>query len=192
MRGNLCSDIKRMIDRVARDPTKYADAIELKHILKQTVVHRASLGLPWSLRGEEPILVESAFGRLRIAADKAVVGEKISTMIDEPFVFRASYNFIQKEDEGFYKHFREQYRDLLDPQAEGKIFERHAPLDLIYVFHQKQLKKELFSIPKAAVHLPTTKLKTPIPQFESVTFPRHLFGCAATIVGSSASGMGRL
>ncbi|KAF9115632.1 hypothetical protein BGX30_006215 [Mortierella sp. GBA39] len=163
VRGNLCSDIKRMLDKVTRDPTKYADAVELKHVLKQTVAHRASLGLPWSLRGEEPILVESAFGRLRIAADKAAAGKAISTIIDEPFVFQAAYNFIKNEDEGFYKHFKEQYRDLLDPQSEGKIFERHAPLDLIYAFHKKQLKQELFSIPKAAVHRPTTKLKTPIP-----------------------------
>ncbi|KAG0279993.1 hypothetical protein BGZ97_009474, partial [Linnemannia gamsii] len=37
MRGNLCSDIKRMLDKVARDPSKYEDAIELKHVLKQTV-----------------------------------------------------------------------------------------------------------------------------------------------------------
>ena len=183
MRGNLCSDIKRMIDKVAKDPTKYEHAIELKHVLKQTVVYRASLGLPWSLRGEEPILVESAFGRLRIAADKAAVGRTISTIIDEPFVFQAAYNFIQNEDEGFYKHFREQYRDLQDPQSEGKIFERHAPLDLIYAFHKKQLKKELFSIPKAAKHRPMTELKTPIPQFEPVAFPRHLFEHSATIVG---------
>ncbi|KAF8919690.1 hypothetical protein BGZ58_004622, partial [Dissophora ornata] len=183
MHGNLCSDIKRMLDKVARDPTKYADAVELEHVLKQTVVRRASLGLPWSLRGEEPILVESAFGRLRIAADKAAIGKRVSTIIDEPFVFQAAYNFIKNEDEGFYKHFREQYRDLQDPQSEGKVFERHAPLDLIYVFHKKQLKQELFSIPKAAVHWPTTELKTPIPQFEPVTFPRRFFEHPATIVG---------
>ncbi|KAG0195159.1 hypothetical protein BGX28_002117, partial [Mortierella sp. GBA30] len=171
MRGNLCSDIKRMLDKVARDPSKYADTVELKHVLKQTVVLRASLGLPWSLRGEEPILVESAFGRLRIAADNAAAGKTIDTIIDEPFVFQAAYNFIKNEDEGFYNHFTEQYRDLQDPQSEGKIFERHAPLDLIYAFHKKQLKQELFSIPKAAVH--TKEPKTPIPQFEPVTFPRH-------------------
>ncbi|KAG0325114.1 hypothetical protein BG000_001919 [Podila horticola] len=88
----------------------------------------------------------------------------ISTIIDEPFVFQAAHNFIQKEDEGFYQHFREQYRDLQDPQSEGNIFERHAPLNLIYAFHEKQLKKELFSIPKAAKHRPTTQLKTPILQ----------------------------
>jgi hypothetical protein len=183
MRGNLCSDIKRMLDKVSKDPAKYADAVELKHVLKQTVIHRASLGLPWSLRGEEPILVESAFGRLRIAADKSAAGKTISTIIDEPFVFQAAYNFIKNEDEGFYKHFREQYRDLQDPQSEGKIFERHAPLDLIYAFHKKQLKQELFSIPKAAVHRSTTKLKIPIPQFEPVTFPRRFFEHPATIVG---------
>ncbi|KAG0253673.1 hypothetical protein BGZ95_006248 [Linnemannia exigua] len=156
-RGNLCSDIKRMLDKVAKDPI--------------------------NLRGEEPILVESAFGRLRIAADKAAVGKTISTIIDEPFVFQAAYNFIKDEDEGFYKHFREQYRDLQDPQSEGKIFERHAPLDLIYAFHKKQLKQELLSIPKAAVHRSTTKLKTPIPQFEPVTFPRRFFEHPAMIVG---------
>ncbi|KAF9317742.1 hypothetical protein BG006_003311, partial [Podila minutissima] len=166
MRGNFCSDIKRMLDKVAKDPIKYADAVNLKHVLKQTVVHRASLGLPWSLRGEEPVLVESAFGRLRLAADKAAAGKTISMTIDEPFVFQATYNFITNEDEGFYKHFRELYRDLQDPQSEGKTFERHAPLDLIYAFHKKLLKQELFSIPKAAVHRPMTKLKNSIPQFE--------------------------
>ncbi|KAK3838749.1 MAG: hypothetical protein JOS17DRAFT_813362 [Linnemannia elongata] len=181
MRGNFCSDIKRMLDKVAKYPIKYADAVELKHVLKQTVVLRASLGLPWSLRGEEPILVESAFGRLRIAADKAAAGKTIDTIIDEPFVFQAAYNFIKNEDEGFYNHFTEQYRDLQDPQSEGNIFERHAPLDLIYAFHKKQLKKELFSIPKAAVHM--KEPMTPIPQFEPVTFPRHLFEHPATIVG---------
>ncbi|KAK3836309.1 MAG: hypothetical protein J3R72DRAFT_493789 [Linnemannia gamsii] len=172
MRGNLCSDIKRMLDKVAKDPNKYANAIEPKHILKKTVLHRASLGLPWSLEGEGPILVESAFGRLRIAADKAAAGKTTSTIIDEPF----------NEDKRFYKHFREQYRDLQDPQSEGKIFERHAPLDLIFAFHKKQLKQGLFSIPKAAIRHSTTIFKTPIPQLEPVTFPRHLFEHKATIV----------
>ncbi|KAG0286395.1 hypothetical protein BGZ97_007453 [Linnemannia gamsii] len=181
MRGNLCSDIKRMLDKVAKDPAKFKDAVDIRHVLKQTVVFQASLGLPWSLQGEEPILVESAFGRLRIAADKAAAGKSIDTIIDEPFVFQAAYNFIKNEDEGFYNHFMEQYQDLQDPQSEGKIFERHAPLDLIYAFHKKQLKQELFSIPKAAVH--TKEPKTPIPQFEPVTFPRHLFKHSATIVG---------
>jgi len=172
-----------MLDKVARDPTKYADAVELKHVLKQTVVHRASLGLPWSSRGEEPILVESAFGRLRIAADKAAAGKTISTIIDEPFVFQAAYNFIQNEDEGFYTNFRKQYEDLLDPQCEKTIFEQHEPWDLILAFHKKQLKQELFSIPMAAVHWPTTEPKAPIPQFEPVTFPRRLFKHPATIIG---------
>ncbi|KAG0086497.1 hypothetical protein BGZ92_008082 [Podila epicladia] len=124
-----------------------------------------------------------AFGRLRIAAQKAAAGKTINTISDEPFVFQAAYNFIENEDEGFYKHFREQYRDLQDPQSEGKIFERHIPLDLIYAFHNKQLKQELFSIPKAAAHWPMTKLKPPIPQFEPVTFPMRFFEHSATIVG---------
>ncbi|KAF9402540.1 hypothetical protein BGZ94_004878, partial [Podila epigama] len=181
VRGNLCSDIKRMLDKVAKDPARFKDALDLKHVLKQTVVLRASLGLPWSLQGEEPILVESAFGRLRIAADKAAAGKMTSTIVDEPFVFQAAYNFIKNEEEGFYELFRDLYRDLQDPQSEGKIFERHAPLDLIEAFHKKQLKQELFSVPKAAVHRqPPT---TPIPQFEPVTFPRHLFKHPAAVVG---------
>ncbi|KAH7053596.1 hypothetical protein BKA57DRAFT_502054 [Linnemannia elongata] len=65
--------------------------------------------------------------------------------------------------------------DLQDPQSEGKIFERHAPLDLIFAFHKEQLKQVLFSIPKPAVRQSTTKLKTPIPQIEPVTFPRRFF-----------------
>ncbi|KAG0182232.1 hypothetical protein DFQ28_002144, partial [Apophysomyces sp. BC1034] len=181
--GNLCSDIKRMIAKVAKDPSKFENAVELKHVLKQTVVYRAALGLPWSLRGEELILVESSFGRLRIAADQAADKKTTSTSIDEPFVFQAAYNFIKNEDEGFYEHFRQQYRDLQDPQSEGKIFERHAPLDLIYVFHGKKLKQELFPIPEAATHSSTTILRVPISQFEHVTFPRHLFNHPATIVG---------
>ncbi|KAG0276876.1 hypothetical protein BGZ95_006898, partial [Linnemannia exigua] len=181
MRGNLCSDIKRMLDKVAKDPAKFKDALDLKHVLKQTVVLRASLGLPWSLQGEQAILVESAFGRLRIVADKAAAGKTTSTIIDEPFVFQAAYNFIKNEEEGFYNLFRDLYRDLQDPQSEGKIFERHAPLDLIYAFHKKQLKQELFSIPKAAMH--TKEPKIPIPQFEPVTFLRRFFENPATIVG---------
>ncbi|KAG0205361.1 hypothetical protein BGX28_003026 [Mortierella sp. GBA30] len=98
--------------------------------------------------------------------DRAAAWKKISTIVDEPFVFQAAYNFIQKEDEGFYKHFKVQYRDLPDPLSEGKIFVRNTPFDQIYAFHKKRLIHELFSIPKAAPHQSTTKLKTPIPQFE--------------------------
>ncbi|KAF9290335.1 hypothetical protein BGZ74_000534 [Mortierella antarctica] len=152
-----------MIDKVAKDSTKYEHAVAHKYVLKQT-----------------PILIESAFGRLRIAAEKAAIekttstGKSSSTIVDEPFVFQASYNYIQKEDKGLYKHFKEQYRDLQDPQSEGKIFARHAPLDLIHAF-RKKLKQELFVIPKAGKHRDTTVLKTPIPPFEPVTFPRRLF-----------------
>ncbi|KAG0009092.1 hypothetical protein BGZ81_003644, partial [Podila clonocystis] len=181
VRGNLCSDIKRMLEKVAKDPTKFKDAVDIRHVLRQTVVFRASLGLPWSLQGEEPILVESAFARLRISADHAATEKTVKTIIDEPFVFQAAYNFIQEEDEGFYNYFREQYRDLQDPPSEGKIFERHAPLDLIYAFHKKQLKQELFPIPKPAVHQKPPKI--PIPTFEPVTFPRHFFEYPAAIVG---------
>ncbi|KAF9113341.1 hypothetical protein BGX30_006971, partial [Mortierella sp. GBA39] len=176
MRGNLCSDIKRMLDKVAKNPTKYAETVELKHVLKQTVVYRASLGLPWSLRGD-------AFDRLRIAADKAAAGETISTTIDELFVFQAANNFIRKEDEGSYKQFREQYRNLQDTKSEGKIFGQHAPLDLIHAFDQKHFKHELFSIPEDAKHRPTTNFKTPISQFEPVSFPRRFFEHPVTIVG---------
>ncbi|KAG0044704.1 hypothetical protein BGZ83_010081 [Gryganskiella cystojenkinii] len=181
VRGNLCSDIKRMLDKVSKDPAKFKDAVDIMHVLRQTVVFRASLGLPWSLQGEEPIMVESAFARLRVNADQAVIGRTVDTVIDEPFVFRAAYNFIQREDEGFYSFFREQYRDLQDPSPEEKIFERHAPLDLIYAFHNKRLKHDLFSIPKPAVHLKPHKV--PIPTFEPVTFPKHLFTHRATIIG---------
>ncbi|KAI1297001.1 hypothetical protein EDD11_007314 [Mortierella claussenii] len=181
MRRNLFFDIKRMLDKVARDPSKYGNAVELKEVLKQTVVLRASLGLSWSLREEEPIVIESAFGRLHIAADKAATEETISAVIDEPFVFQTAYNFIKTKDEGFYKLFRNQYRGLQDPQSEGKIFERNAPLDLIFAFHKKQLKQELFSIPKPAVHKKAPE--TPIPRSEPVTFPRHMFKHPATIVG---------
>ncbi|KAF8920976.1 hypothetical protein BGZ58_004166, partial [Dissophora ornata] len=107
VRGNLCSDIKRMLDKVAKDPAKFKDAVDIRHVLRQTVVIRASLGLPWSLQGEEPILVESAFARLRISADQAATEKTVKTIIDEPFVFQAAYNLIQKEDEGFYNYFRE-------------------------------------------------------------------------------------
>ncbi|KAI8344986.1 hypothetical protein B0O80DRAFT_492022 [Mortierella sp. GBAus27b] len=88
VRGNLCSDIKRMLEKVAKDPAKFEDAVDL------------------SLPGEEPILVESAFGRIREAADKAAATE---TTIDEPFVFRAAYNFIRNEEKGFYEMFKKQY-----------------------------------------------------------------------------------
>ncbi|KAG0208429.1 hypothetical protein BGX31_002333, partial [Mortierella sp. GBA43] len=168
VRGNLCSDIKRMLEKVAKDPAKFEDAVDLRYVLMQTVLCKAALGVPWSLPGEEPILVESAFGRIREAADKAAATE---TTIDEPFVFRAAYNFIRNEEKGFYEMFKKQYRNSQDEQFAGKIFERHAPLDLIHVFHNKPLKQELFSIPKA------------IPQFEPVTFPKRLFGHTATIVG---------
>ncbi|KAG0220928.1 hypothetical protein BGW42_008533, partial [Actinomortierella wolfii] len=170
-----------MLNKVAKDPVKFKDAVDIRHVLRQTVVFRASLGLPWSLQGEEPILVESAFARLRISADQAAAKKTVKTVIDEPFVFQAAYNFVEKEDEGFYNYFREQYRGLQDPPSEGKIFERHAPLDLIYAFHEKRLKRELFSIPKPAVHLKPPKI--PIPTFEPVTFPRHLFEYSAAIVG---------
>ncbi|KAF9536722.1 hypothetical protein EC957_009873 [Mortierella hygrophila] len=109
VRGNLCSDIKRMLDKVAKDPAKSKDTVDIRHVLRQTVVFRASLGLPWSLQGEEPILVESAFVRLRISADQAATEKTVKTIIDEPFVFQAAYNLIQKEDERFYNYFREQY-----------------------------------------------------------------------------------
>ncbi|KAI1312289.1 hypothetical protein EDD11_002979 [Mortierella claussenii] len=52
---------------------------------------------------------------------------------------------------------------------------------IIYAFHKKQLKHELFSIPKPAVH--KNAPNPPLPQFEPVTFPRHMFKHPATIVG---------
>ncbi|KAF8944066.1 hypothetical protein BGZ47_004697 [Haplosporangium gracile] len=158
MRGNLCSDIKRMLDKVAKDSSKYADTVELKHVLKQTgdcLGAYEERNRSWS---------RTFSGVSAFAADKAAAGKTIDTIIDEPFVFQAAYNFIKNEDEGFYNHFTEKYRDLKDLQSEGKIFEWHAPLDLIYAFHKKQLKQELFLIPKAAVH--REEHKTPIPQFE--------------------------
>ncbi|KAF9408340.1 hypothetical protein BGZ94_002347 [Podila epigama] len=182
VRGNLCSDIKRMLDKVSKDPVNFKDSIDIRHVLKQTVVFRASTGLPCSLRGEEPILVESAVARLRLSADLAAANNKtLKTVIDEPFVFQAAYNFVKNEEKGFYNNFREQYQSLQDASSEGKLFERHAPLDLIHAFHKKRLKRELFSIPKPAVH--KVSPKKPIPTFEPVTFPRHLFEHSAAIVG---------
>ncbi|KAF9992597.1 hypothetical protein BGZ65_012040, partial [Modicella reniformis] len=68
------------------------------------------------LRDKEPILVESASGRLRIATGAPATGRTIDTFINELFVFQETYNYIQKEDSGFYEFFKEQY----DPSFEGK------------------------------------------------------------------------
>ncbi|KAG0267443.1 hypothetical protein BGZ95_002850, partial [Linnemannia exigua] len=141
--------------------------------MSQIVVYQASLGLSWSLQGEERILIESAFARLRKISDGAAAGKTtVSTVVDEPFVFQAICNFIQEEDEEFYRQFMNQYGD-----PTGENFELHAPLDLIYAFHKKQLKQEMFSFLKS--------VGTPIAAFGAVSFPTHLFahGHLATIVG---------
>ncbi|KAG0370132.1 hypothetical protein BGX24_002120 [Mortierella sp. AD032] len=177
--GSLCSQIKRMLNKVAKRPAEFKDAVQLRHVLRQIVICQASLGLSWSLPGEERILIESAIARLRKTSDGAAGGKTtVSTVVDEPFVIQAAYNFIQEEDEEFYSQFRYQYGD-------SEIFELHAPLDLIYAFHKKQLKQGLFSVPKPAEHQSTTALGTLIPAFEPVSFPRHLFahGHLAIIVG---------
>ncbi|KAF9581158.1 hypothetical protein BGW38_001928 [Lunasporangiospora selenospora] len=100
---------RMILDKVAKDPAMFKDAVDLKHVLRQTVVSRASLGLSWSLQGEESILVKSAFARLLIAADQAATEKLVKTIIDELFVFQAAYNFNRREDEVFYNFFREQY-----------------------------------------------------------------------------------
>ncbi|KAG0270625.1 hypothetical protein DFQ27_002616 [Actinomortierella ambigua] len=125
MRGNLCSDIKRTLDKVAMVQPR-----------------------------EEPIWVENAFAHLRISVDHAATKNTVETIIGEPFVFQAVYSFIEKEDKKTKDStlsFREQRRDLQDPSSEGEIFERHALLDLTHVFRNTKLKRELFSTPKSAM-----------------------------------------
>ncbi|KAF9149385.1 hypothetical protein BGX20_006006, partial [Mortierella sp. AD010] len=43
MRGNTRSDIKRMLDKAAKDPTKFSDTFDIRHVLRQTVVSQAPL-----------------------------------------------------------------------------------------------------------------------------------------------------
>ncbi|KAF9542978.1 hypothetical protein EC957_001414 [Mortierella hygrophila] len=120
----------------------------------------------WSLRGEEPIPIESGFGRLRIDDGKAAAGKTISMIIDESFVFQAIYNFIRKKDEGFNKHIMDYSSKNLSSRSGPDIdFVLRIDDQLCPVFVHNKLLRDTFpgNVEKPRLTVYETRLKAYLP-----------------------------
>ncbi|KAG0246712.1 hypothetical protein BGX31_009841 [Mortierella sp. GBA43] len=134
--GNLCAELQRFMTLVEENPTTYPAGDSVKSTLKFATAAYIASGATTILEGNRLDLVEVAFGRI-----KKYEGKRF-TAIDEPFALRAANNYFQKNDPGYLNI----HSDVatIDDCARGRYWETMVPLNLVCIFHNKVVSKDLF------------------------------------------------
>ncbi|KAG0336079.1 hypothetical protein BG004_008207 [Podila humilis] len=117
IKGNLCYEIERLETK----HNKYKHQFEgdsIDSMLGLLMYQRCMFGShDLVLKEVDPLLVEHAFGRIKIISGKA------TTVIDEPFVSKAVENYFVANDPYFKKELRRRMKKS-SPIEQGCVFER--------------------------------------------------------------------
>ena len=141
--GNVAYDIKRMIDSVNTYPSPYGKFQNIRTALQFFVLMQFLRGEFVILNDEEAPLVEASVGRIM------EVGQKMKTVMDEPFVFRAAVNYFRQFDPDFHSALC-CYFSLPDKASDlGHAWEYAVLPSLRFTFHEKVLSKSVL-IPQNA------------------------------------------
>ncbi|KAG0250215.1 hypothetical protein BG011_008569, partial [Mortierella polycephala] len=123
--GNLCHELRRVLKKNVDNP----GIGSIENTLEIFFYHRLMYGSPFIFSSQEPVMVETCFGRIEVVARRA------HTIIDEPFAYLAARNyFLQK----YTIHEATEYamRLLFNPQIQGTLWETMIPRALISAFQQ--------------------------------------------------------
>ncbi|KAF9945903.1 hypothetical protein BGZ72_000878 [Mortierella alpina] len=140
LQGSLCGELRRMFQLVRHDQSSVAFA-EFRHveaILNLAVATYATQGRCLSFKGQLPMLVEVAFGRIRI------VSNDFFTTIDEPFAVLAAQNYFQSIDPEYGNHRYGQMQRAPTENLRGKEWGFSIPFEMVHVFHDKVVSTRLF------------------------------------------------
>ncbi|KAG0247082.1 hypothetical protein BG011_002071, partial [Mortierella polycephala] len=91
-RGNLCGEILRLENKIAQNPKNFTSCSSLRETLGLFLFRYCLLDATEIVLEIDVQLVEAAFGRIKI------FGGRARTVLDEPFVLKATFNYFQEKD----------------------------------------------------------------------------------------------
>jgi hypothetical protein len=143
-KGNVAYDIDRMVKRVRDDPSRYEKFQNIRTVLQFFVLKQFLCGSFTALNQEEAPLVEASVGRLKR------VGEKMVTILDEPFVLRAAVNYFLKFDPDFTSSLKLYFSLPRNASDLGHSWENTILPSLVFSFHDKVLSESALIPPRLA------------------------------------------
>ncbi|KAG0313669.1 hypothetical protein BG000_005781, partial [Podila horticola] len=94
-RGNLCGELDRLESKIADHPELFTSCSSLRETLGLFLYRYCLLDATEIVLENEIQLVEAAFGRIKI------FGGTARTVLDEPFVLKATFNYFREKDPSF-------------------------------------------------------------------------------------------
>ncbi|KAF9199838.1 hypothetical protein BGZ49_009999 [Haplosporangium sp. Z 27] len=144
--GNLCHQIRVMLERVAMYPARYKGFEDIDLTLRMFVCEQYLHGNPLLLDNLQAPLVEASVGRI------LKFGNQLKTVLDEPFALQAALNYYDGQDPGFtntvgfMNTVRATWNIVPGPSVHGSHWELAIMDTLIHIFHNKILSETpLFS-----------------------------------------------
>ncbi|KAG0358684.1 hypothetical protein BGZ54_010322, partial [Gamsiella multidivaricata] len=134
-KGNIAYDISRMVKRVHKFESRYAEYQNIRSILQLFVLEHYLHGRPVLINKEEAPLIEASVGRI------LHFGEETATVLDEPFALRAAVNYFCKENPDFHSAICTLFRSAPNASVYGYTWEMAVQPSLVDVFHDKVLSK---------------------------------------------------
>ncbi|KAF9176639.1 hypothetical protein BGZ51_000167, partial [Haplosporangium sp. Z 767] len=116
--GNLIYEIIRLENKYRQNLPVFQELRTVEEVLGLLLFQRYMFGSDTLvLQHAVPELVERAFGRIKIIDGSA------RTVLDEPFVLKATENYLRMRDSGFMKTMEWWMRQMNNPSAQGFAWE---------------------------------------------------------------------
>ncbi|KAK5809582.1 hypothetical protein F5H01DRAFT_381910 [Linnemannia elongata] len=140
LEGNLCGELRRMLDHVRQDQgsVAFAEFRNVEATLRLAIATFVTQGGYMAFKGQLPKLVETAFGRIKL------INNDFYTTIDEPFALRAADNYFQSNDPDYSQYRLDQLERTPTERTRGKEWEFSIPFEMVHLFHDKTVPAQLY------------------------------------------------
>ncbi|KAG0326401.1 hypothetical protein BG004_002986 [Podila humilis] len=130
-RGNLCGELNRLENKIANHPEHFTSCSSLRETLGVFLFRYCLLDAKEIVLEDEVQLVEAAFGRIKL------FGGKARTVIDEPFVLVATFNYFRQVDPGLVSAVERAIRHSDNASVHGCMWEASMPRVFIETFKSR-------------------------------------------------------
>ncbi|KAG0325768.1 hypothetical protein BG004_003121 [Podila humilis] len=132
-RGNLCGELNRLEAKIANHPELFTSCSSLRETLGLFLFRYCLLDATEIALESEVQLVEAVFGRIKI------FGCKARTVLDEPFVLKATLNYSREKDPGLVSAAERAMLHSDNASVHGCMWEAIMPPVFIETFKSRPL-----------------------------------------------------
>ncbi|KAI8355366.1 hypothetical protein B0O80DRAFT_449081 [Mortierella sp. GBAus27b] len=132
-RGNLCGELNRLESKIADHPELFTSCSSLRETLGLFLYRYCLLDATEIVLEDEVQLVEAAFGRIKI------FGGTARTVLDEPFVLKATFNYFQEKDPSLVSAAERAMLHSNNASVHGNMWEAMMPPVFVETFKSRPL-----------------------------------------------------